>query len=85
MIPHHVVTGPADAPALVLANSLGSSLAMWDPQAGALAERLRLVRYDIRGHGESPVPPGPYALADVGQDVLDLLDHLGIERPTSPA
>ena len=80
MIPHHVVTGPPDAPALVLSNSLGSSLAMWDPQAGALAERFRLVRYDIRGHGESPVPTGPYALADVGQDVLDLLDHLGIER-----
>ena len=80
MIPHHVVTGPRDAPALVLSNALGSTLAMWDPQAGALAERFRLIRYDVRGHGESPVPPGPYALADVGRDVLDLLDHLGIER-----
>jgi len=80
MIPHHVVTGAEDAPALVLSNSLGATLAMWDPQAGALAERFRLVRYDTRGHGESPVPPGPYDIADVGADLVGLLDHLGIER-----
>jgi 3-oxoadipate enol-lactonase len=80
MIPHHVVTGPPDAPVLVLSNSLGSSLAMWDPQAGALAERFRLVRYDTRGHGGSPVPDGPYTIDHVGQDALALLDHLGIER-----
>jgi 3-oxoadipate enol-lactonase len=80
MIPYHVVSGPAGAPALVLSNSLGSTLAMWDHQAGPLAERFRLVRYDIRGHGRSPVPPGPYAIDDVGADLVDLLDHLGIER-----
>jgi 3-oxoadipate enol-lactonase len=80
VIPHHIVTGSEDAPALVLSNSLGATLAMWDPQADALAERFRLVRYDTRGHGDSPVPPGPYDIADVGQDLLDLLDHLGIER-----
>jgi 3-oxoadipate enol-lactonase len=80
MIPHHVVTGPEDAPPLVLSNSLGATLAMWDPQADALAERFRLIRYDTRGHGGSDIPPGPYSIDDVGQDVLDLLDHLGIER-----
>jgi 3-oxoadipate enol-lactonase len=80
MIPHHVVTGPEDAPALVLSNSLGSTLATWDPQAEALAERFRLIRYDTRGHGESPVLPGPYEVADIARDLLDLLDHLGIER-----
>jgi 3-oxoadipate enol-lactonase len=80
MIPDHVVTGPADAPALVLSNSIGATRAMWDAQAGALAERFRLVRYDARGHGASPTPPGPYAVEDLGGDVLDLLDHLGIER-----
>jgi 3-oxoadipate enol-lactonase len=80
MIVHHIVTGPEDAPALVLSNSLGASLAMWDAQAGPLAERFRLIRYDTRGHGASPAPPGPYSLADLGGDVIALLDHLGIER-----
>jgi 3-oxoadipate enol-lactonase len=80
VIPHHVVIG--DGPPLVLANSLGSSLAMWDGQAAALAERFRLIRFDARGHGASGVPPGPYAIDDFGHDVLDLLDHLQIERAT---
>jgi 3-oxoadipate enol-lactonase len=80
VIVHHVVTGPADAPPLVLSNSLGADLRMWDPQAGALAERFRLVRYDARGHGGSPVPDGPYTIDHLGQDVVALLDHLGIER-----
>src|SRR6185437_7912185 len=66
--------------ALVLSNSLGSDLSMWDPQAEALAERFRLVRYDTRGHGRSPVPDGPYTIDHAGQDALALLDHLGIER-----
>lgn len=77
---HHVVTGPADGPALVLSNSLGSTLEMWDRQAPVLAERFRLIRYDARGHGRSPVPPGPYSIDDVGQDLVALLDRLGIER-----
>jgi 3-oxoadipate enol-lactonase len=80
MIVHHVVTGPEDAPALVLSNSLGADLRMWDPQAEALAERFRLVRYDTRGHGQSPVPDGPYTIDHVGQDLIALLDHLEIER-----
>lgn len=80
MIVHHVVTGPADAPALVLSNSLGADLRMWDPQADALAERFRLVRYDTRGHGQSPVPDGPYTIDHLGQDLIGLLDHLEIER-----
>jgi 3-oxoadipate enol-lactonase len=77
---HHEVTGPDDAPTLVLSNSLGSTTAMWDPQVPTLAERLRVVRYDHRGHGGSPVPPGPYELADLGADALALLDRLGVQR-----
>ena len=80
MIPHHTVTGPEDAPALVLSNSLGTTLAMWDPQVEPLAQRFRLVRYDTRGHGGSQIPPGPYSIEDLGQDVVDLLDHLEIAR-----
>mgnify|MGYP001167336444 CR=1 FL=1 len=78
MIPHHEVTG--DGPPLVLSNSLGATLQMWDPQLDALAREFRVIRYDTRGHGGSDVPPGPYTIDDVGRDVLELLDHLGIER-----
>jgi 3-oxoadipate enol-lactonase len=53
---------------------------MWDDQAEAVAERFRLVRYDHRGHGGSPVPPGPYAIEDLGRDALAMLDALGVER-----
>jgi 3-oxoadipate enol-lactonase len=80
VIPHHIVSGPADAPVLVLANSLGATLEMWDGQARQLAERFRLIRFDARGHGRSEVPPGPYAIDDFGRDVVELLDHLDVER-----
>ncbi len=77
---HHRVEGQEDAPVLVLSNSLGTTLKVWREQAPALRERFRLVRYDHRGHGGSPAPPGPYALDDLGRDVLALLDSLGAER-----
>jgi 3-oxoadipate enol-lactonase len=77
---HHQIDGPEGAPVLVLSNSLGTTLEMWRDQAPALGKRFRLVRYDHRGHGGSPVPPGPYTLDDLGRDVLALLDSLGAER-----
>lgn len=77
---HYELEGPEDAPVLVLSNSLGTTLEMWDDQAEVLRERFRLVRYDYRGHDGSPVPPGPYTIDDLGGDVLALLDRLGIDR-----
>jgi 3-oxoadipate enol-lactonase len=77
---HAEVTGPADGPPVVLGGSLGSDLTMWDPQVPALSDRHRVVRYDHRGHGRSPVPPGPYDIADLGGDVVALLDRLGLAR-----
>src|SRR5919107_3399682 len=77
---HHVLEGPEDAPVLVMANSLGTMLRMWDDQAPELRERFRLLRYDHRGHGGSPVPPGLYEIEDLGRDALVLFDRLGIER-----
>ena len=77
---HYRLDGPHGAPPLLLCNSLGTTLEMWDQQVEPLTAQFRLVRYDRRGHGRSPVPPGPYSLADLGRDVLDLLDDLGIER-----
>ncbi len=80
VVPHHVIEGPEDAPAVVFAGSLGSSLGMWDEQAAAFAGEFRVLRYDHRGHGGSPAPPGPYAVDDLAGDALALLDELGIER-----
>lgn len=75
---HHVVTGPEGAPVVVLSNSLGSTMSMWDAQAEALAEHFRVVRYDTRGHGGSPVPQGPYDIDDLVDDVVALLDRLEV-------
>jgi 3-oxoadipate enol-lactonase len=77
---HHEIAGPADGHVVLMGGSLGTTLAMWDAQAGALAERFRVVRFDHRGHGGSAAPPGPYELADLGGDVLALLGRLGVER-----
>ena len=77
---HHVAEGPADAPVLVLGPSLGTDLGLFDAQARALADRFRVIRYDLRGHGGSPVVPGPYGVADLADDVRRLLDGLGIVR-----
>lgn len=76
---HYRIDGRADAPVLLMSNSLGTSLAMWDPQMDALSAHFRVLRYDTRGHGQSSVPPGPYTIAQLGGDMLQLLDHLGIE------
>jgi 3-oxoadipate enol-lactonase len=76
----YTVDGAADAPVLVLSNSLGATRGMWDPQVPALAERFRVVTYDTRGHGESPTPPGPYTLDDLVDDLVALLDEVGAER-----
>lgn len=77
---HHVVTGPEDAPVVVLSNSMGADLRMWDGVVDALSEHFRVVRYDTRGHGRSPAVPGPYSIDDLADDVVALLDTLGVEK-----
>ncbi len=72
--------GPRDAPVLMLGNSLGSTTRMWAPVAERLSATFRVLRFDLRGHGRSPATPGPYTVADLGGDVVALLDSLGIER-----
>jgi 3-oxoadipate enol-lactonase len=79
--PIHVeVEGPENAPALMLSNSLGTDLHMWDAQVPAFTQHFRLVRYDRRGHGRSGAPSGPYSIAMLGRDVLAVLDGLGIRK-----
>ena len=72
--------GERSRPTVVLSNSLGTDLSMWDAQAAVLAARFHVVRYDTRGHGGSDAPAGPYSIGLLGRDVLALLDHLDIER-----
>ncbi len=77
---HYELEGADDAPLLVLSNSLGTTLDMWLPQMPALLEHFRVLRYDTRGHGQSEVTPGPYSIAQLGNDVLALLDHVQAPR-----
>jgi 3-oxoadipate enol-lactonase len=77
---YHVIDGPEDAPVLLLGPSLGTSTDVWERNIGPLAERFRVIRYDHRGEGRSPEPAGPYEIADLGRDVLALMDRLWIER-----
>jgi 3-oxoadipate enol-lactonase len=76
----YTVDGPEDAPTIVMINSLGTDLRMWNPQVALLGERMRIVRYDCRGHGASEVPDGPYSIEQFGQDLLVLFDTLSIQR-----
>src|SRR3546814_20612021 len=72
--------GAADAPLLMLSNSLGTTLEMWDHQAQALSKTYRVLHYDTRGHGQSVVTPGPYSFSQLGDDWLATPDALQIER-----
>jgi 3-oxoadipate enol-lactonase len=78
--PAHLLEGRPDAPVLVLPSSLGTTRELWDPQIDGLERDFRVLRYEHRGHGASPVPPGPYSMADLGADAVELLDELRIER-----
>ena len=77
---YYELSGSASAPVLMFSNSLGTNLTMWTPQVEALGERYRILRYDTRGHGQSAVTPGPYEISQLADDVLGLLDGLGIDK-----
>ena len=68
------VHGDDGAPVLLFLNSIGSTRALWDRQRRAFGGPHRVIRYDARGHGQSGVPPGPYTIAQLGQDALAILD-----------
>lgn len=77
---HFRTDGDPAHPCLVLCNSLGTDLSMWDAQADALASRLFVVRVDTRGHGQSGTSDAPFGIDRLGLDVIALLDHLQVER-----
>ncbi len=76
---HYQVEGRDDAPWLILSNSLGTTLDMWAPQMPAL-QGFRVLRYDTRGHGKSAIPSAPCSIAQLGKDVIALMDALGVTR-----
>jgi 3-oxoadipate enol-lactonase len=73
------VEGPASAPALLLANSIGSTRNLWARQLLAFSSAYRVIRYDARGHGRSSVMPGEYTIEQLGQDALAVLDAVGVD------
>jgi len=75
---HYADTGPRDAPALVFANSLGTDFRLWDGVLPHLPARLRVIRYDKRGHGLSTCPPAPYSMGALVHDAERLLDALEV-------
>jgi 3-oxoadipate enol-lactonase len=77
---HHTDEGPPDAPPVLLGGALGTTTDLFDHLASSLRGRRRVVRFDHRGHGSSPAPPGPYTASDLAGDVVALADRLGIER-----
>lgn len=77
---NYEVRGPEHADVVVFSNSLGTTLSLWEAQADALSADFRVLSYDTRGHGGSAKSKGPYTFEQLGTDVLNLADALGIER-----
>ena len=77
---HYALEGQSGSPVLVFSNSLGANYSMWDPQVPEARKKLRVLRYDSRGHGQSSVTPGPYSIEQLGGDVIALLDALGLDH-----
>ncbi len=75
---HYRFDGPEGAPLLLLSNSLGTTMAMWEPQMADFSRSYHVLRYDIRGHGASDAPVGAYSIDRLGRDVVELLDALEI-------
>ena len=77
---HYEMHGKQGSSWLILSHSLACTTRMWDPQVAALKDRYCILNYDMRGHGKSAAPAGPYTLEMLADDVLGLMQHLGIER-----
>lgn len=76
---HAVDSGGAGAP-VVLAHAIGCDARMWEHLVPALAGRFRVLAFDARGHGRTPVTPRPYTLAGLADDFVRALDARGIGR-----
>lgn len=72
--------GPRGAPCVVMVNSLGTDLRIWDEVSAALSSNWRVIAYDKRGHGLSEVAASPYSVDDLADDLLALVDYLNVAR-----
>lgn len=79
---HVVDQGPQGGQVVVFANSLGTDLRLWDGVLAHMPDHLRILRYDMRGHGQSDVPDGPYSMGRLVSDAEAILDHLGLRGVT---
>lgn len=77
---HYRLDGSSDRPLLVLSNSLGTDLSLWNPQSPVFSDHFHILRYDTRGHGQSSHGSEPFTIEDLAQDVIELLDHLEADR-----
>lgn len=75
-----LATGNPDGPAILLSNSLGTGVSMWEPQRRALEATHHVIGYDTRGHNNSDTPAGPYTFDDLIDDGFAVLDHFGIDK-----
>ena len=75
-----MVSGPREAPVLLMSNSLGTDLRMWEPQLPELSKHFKVIRYDSRGHGDSVAEPGTYSIERLGKDAVAILDKLGVDK-----
>ena len=79
---YYELSGKEGAPWLILSHSLACTVRMWDPQVAAFKDKYRILNYDMRGHGASAAPAGPYSFDMLADDVLGLMKALGIKRAT---
>ncbi len=77
---HYREDGAIDGPAVVFANSLGTDLRLWDPILPYMPNGLRLIRYDMRGHGLTTCPPAPFTMGTLVADAERLIDHLELKN-----
>ncbi len=74
-----VIEGPASGSPLVLLNALGTDLSIWDAVVSQLPAGLRVLRFDMRGHGASDTPLPPYAMGALVRDAERVMDHFGLK------
>ena len=75
---HYEISG--SGPWLTLSHALAANLGMWDAQMALLDKHFTVLRYDIRGHGQTQATEGPYSLELLADDIHGLLQHLGVAR-----